>query len=151
MNTFELSNEPELSGVPSNLDRKGLDNSVLLNNARWFAKIRWFIILLFCLAGMSGWFFPEIIRFLGLTPPKIWPWVLTGILFLANIGFVSMIRGLTINSSRGSIETNIWLQILMDLIVVTILVHIIGSNHAPRASRLTDDTGPASVSHDQDR
>ena len=127
MSSFELSNEPELSSVMPGKGHRGLGNSVLLNNAKWFARIRWFIIFLFLLAGSLGFLIPEIIANLGFTPPHIWPWVLAGILITANACFLIASKKLNSNSSRVSIAANIWLQIIIDLIVVTILVHIIGS------------------------
>lgn len=127
MSIFELPNELELSAVTPSQDRRGLDNSVLLNNAKWFARIRWFIILLFILTGFLGLLIPDTISRLGLTPPHTWPWILAGILITANVGFLLMSARLNSDSSRASIAFNIWLQIIIDLIVVTMLVHMIGS------------------------
>lgn len=104
-----------------------MDNTVLLNNARWFAQIRWLTVLALAFVGISGSLFPLAIRSLGFSPPQFWPWTLAGTLVFANLTFFILDSQLTSDSPRRTIEAHIWLQIAVDLVVLTILTHIIGS------------------------
>jgi two-component system phosphate regulon sensor histidine kinase PhoR len=127
MGTFELlaaSEEPGSIGLP---EQKGLGNDVLLHNARWFTKLRWIAVSAVILAGLAGAFAPALFRASGLIPPVRWPWILAAVLVAANCLFTILAGRLRDDSSQSAIKATIWLQIVIDLIVLTVLVHIIGS------------------------
>ena len=127
MGTFELiaaSEEPGTIGFP---EQEGLGNDVLLHNARWFTKLRWIAVSAVILAGLAGRFAPALFRGIGLIPPVGWPWILAAVLIAANCLFTILAERLKDESSQSAIKATIWLQIVIDLIVLTVLVHIIGS------------------------
>ena len=127
MGTFELiaaSEEPGSIGLP---EQGGLGNDVLLHNARWFTKLRWIAVSAVILAGLAGTFAPAFFRGIGLVPPVRWPWILAAVLVAANCLFTILAGRLRDDSSQSAIKATIWLQIVIDLIVLTVLVHIVGS------------------------
>ena len=127
MGTFELitsSVEPGSIGLPK---QEGLGNDVLLHNARWFTKLRWIAVSTVLLAGLAGTFAPAFFRGIGLIPPVRWPWIMAAVLVAVNCLFTILAGRLKDDSSQNAIKATIWLQIVVDLIVLTVLVHIIGS------------------------
>ena len=127
MGTFELIASREGLGVREPSERKGLGSAVLLHNARWFTQVRWIVVSVFVVTGLAGNLVPGTIRSLGLIPPTRWPWILAGAIALANIFFRVLVRRLKEDSPRRAVEANIWLQIVVDMMLVTALVHIVGS------------------------
>lgn len=108
-------------------DRKGSSGAILLRNTLWFMRLRWLVILVFIMAGLLGRFVPEVIKNIGFFPSTMGPWILAGVLLLANASYYILTRRLTEDSPVKNIKINTWLQIAVDLIVLTILVHVIGS------------------------
>lgn len=127
MPTFELipPRTDQESRKPSGND--GIGSAVLLHNARWFTRIRWIVVFVLLAAGIACVLAPGIIRNIGINPPTRWPWVMAGALVLANTFFCVLVNRLTERSPRGRVEANIWLQIIIDLVMVTFLVHLVGS------------------------
>ncbi len=127
MGTFELifSQDDDRLGGPSG--QKRLGSAVLLYNALWFTRVRWIVVFVFTILGLTGTLMPGRWKNAGLVPPTRWPWVLAGTLIMANIFFYIFTRRLNEDSPNRAVEANIWLQIIVDLIVVTVMVHMIGS------------------------
>ncbi len=127
MATFELvalKEDSELHGPPGQ-DKLGI--SVLLHNARWFTRVRWIVVGVFIIVGLAGILTPGFFEAGGLVLPSRWPWVLAAILIVANIPLSIIVTRLKDDSPNLAIESNIWIQISVDLLVVTLLVYIIGS------------------------
>jgi signal transduction histidine kinase len=127
MSTVELKPSADDSGSGLPEDQRGLGNAVLLLNARWFTGIRWIVVAAFVAVGMAGHLSPDITQQLGFVPPRTWPWILAGILCAANLVFLLMLRHLNPDSPVRATETNLWLQIAVDLVILSVLVHKVGS------------------------
>lgn len=127
MATYELSPPKDSPPLPASADGDSMAKDLLRRNARWFTKVRWGITALVVMAGAAGWLAPETLRSLGLVPPVRWPWLTAAALAVANTGFGLLVRRLGDKSSRRLIEANIWLQIVLDLLILTVVVHIMGS------------------------
>ena len=129
MSTFELdpSREPPESAEAT--DPKGLAPVVLRQNIRWFIRLRWIMAAVCALFGAACTLAPDALRRLTLTPPALWPWVVAALLVLANAVFTVLARRLGDRPARAAIQTHIWLQILSDLVMMTAVVHFIGSTH----------------------
>ncbi len=100
---------------------------LLLENARWFTQVRWAVSAAFIAAGMIGWLIPEALHSLALSVPFVWLLALAGVLAAANLVFLAVGRSLTRNPSRAAVDALLWSQIGLDLVVVTLLVHALGS------------------------
>ena len=128
MNTFELNPEPQPpSGSRICADTLGLGTSVLVFNARWFTRVRWLVVTLFVATAVISSLFPQCLGFFGFVAPARWPWYLAAILGAANVVFTILVWRLTEDSSRAPVVASLWLQIGLDLMVVTVVVHYVGS------------------------
>ncbi|HEB10901.1 MAG TPA: hypothetical protein ENI06_06775 [Spirochaetales bacterium] len=127
MSTFELNEAKEKTELSKPSGQVGLSSAVLLHNARWFTQIRWIVVSVFIMMGMAGYLLPESMKRLGLIIPFRWLWILAGVLIIANAIFCFLVFHFKEDYPSRSIKANIWLQIGVDLIVVTVLVHLVGS------------------------
>ncbi len=126
MATFRLATAEEKS--QEHVTQKGLGSELLLHNARWFTRIRWTVAAVFVLAATAGYLISDTLAKVGLRVPSIWLGSLAGVLLLANVAFVIMMRG-SRELSQKAIQANLWMQIIVDLIVVTLVVHAMGSTN----------------------
>lgn len=127
MGTFRLDPSPPQGASPQPSGWEGLGSAVLLQNARWFTQIRWVAVVVLTLFAAAGSGAPEAFRSLRLEPPGAWPWVLAGFLTLVNILIVATLHWLSPRATRAAVVANIWMQIVVDLLVLTVLVHLVGS------------------------
>jgi len=100
---------------------------LLVKNELWFCRLRWIaigILLVFAAAGHA----PGLFARLGLRASPLWPFVSAGVLTIANVAFLIHARLLdrSPSPSRG-VAVNLWGQIVIDLLVLTVVVHFIGS------------------------
>lgn len=109
------------------LEGKGLAGAVLLNNGRWFAKVRWIITSVFIFTGLAGWIFRGNFTKAGISIPYFWLWGMAAGLALLNVAFLLHIKKVARSSDSGQIKLNVWLQIFCDLFVISVLVYKIGS------------------------
>ncbi len=67
----------------------------------------------------------------GIRLDAVWPLGIAGVLALANAGYLAMLR-VTRNSPNlaAAAHRGLWLQILVDLAVLTVVVHFLGSVHS---------------------
>ena len=127
METLErnpLPSDPSESNLPP---QQSFSSVVLLSNAHWFIKIRWTITIVFVCAGLFSYFARDLILSLGFVPAVCWPYVFAVVLSAANILLLHMANKLSDKSSHLAVEVHLWLQIVLDLIIVTVLVYIVGS------------------------
>ena len=121
-------NLPLVAPAPQELPEEVVDGSLLLHHAEWFCKLRWLVVAamlaLALLALLAG---PWLLRH-GIRLEVVWPLGVAGVLALANAGYLAMLRvttrgmHLTAAARRG-----LWLQIVVDLAVLTAVVHFLGS------------------------
>jgi signal transduction histidine kinase len=123
---FALTNaqEADADRMPTG-DRLG--STVLVHNIRWFIRIRWVVVIALIMAAIISHFVPVIVTALVLLPPDKWPWVVAAFLAAANLLFWVLSHRLTAFSPDRFVRGNLWLQIVVDLVIVTILVHFVGS------------------------
>jgi signal transduction histidine kinase len=105
------------------------DGLLLLHHAVWFCKLRWLVIAvmlaLAVIAHVSGaWLHDE----RGIRLEAGWPLAVAGILVLTNIAYLSMLPAAR-RSPNPAVAAHrlLWLQILVDLAVLTVVVHFLGS------------------------
>ena len=106
--------------------RQPFPASLLVTNAVWYCRLRWAIILILAAFGFLGRL-GEWMEHLALRPPGGWPFVTAGILVLTNVGFLVDIRTLRRVNSSNRAAIHLWVQIVSDLVVLTAVVHFIGS------------------------
>ena len=100
MGTFELIPSREGPVVREPSEQEGLGSAVLLHNARWFTKVRWIVVSVFLAMGLAGHLIPGMMRNLGVVPPTRWPFILAGVIALANVLFRALVRRLKEDAPR---------------------------------------------------
>ncbi len=112
----------------------GLSEDVLLANIFWFIRLRWVVVAVF--VGLEAMALFASDRFLswGFVVPSRWPWVLA--VALATVNVLHYRWGLRlarlVNADQGRtrkslLYTNLWTQIVVDLVVLALVVHFVGS------------------------
>lgn len=127
MSTIEITpfSDDSMAVLPE--DQQGMGNAVLLLNANWFVKIRWMVVGVLLAYALAGRLLPGLTMQMGFAPQRVWPWVLACILCAANLVFLVLLKGVKPDSPVRLTESNLWLQIVLDLLVLTVLVHKVGS------------------------
>ena len=122
--SYELPLPQEL---PADAEIKGserpLPESLLVQNALWFCRVRWLIIATLVSYGILGQF-PVSVHYFGIRPPGAWPFVTAAVLTLYNLAFLFFARTKT---SWAGTMFNLWCQIIADLLVLTAVVYFVGS------------------------
>ena len=121
---YELSLSQE---IPANPEAKGperpFSESLLVHNVSWFCQFRWLVIAILLSYGVVG-LFPQLIDPFGIRRPGVWPFTTAAILVLSNLAFLYLARTRT---APVQIMTNLWGQIILDLVILTGVVYFIGS------------------------
>ena len=126
MGTFRLETGPPQAAFPLPSGWEGLGGSVLLHNARWFTQIRWAVVALIAVFGAVAAWAPGLLNAVGIVPPSLWPWVLAATLATINLLIMVLLQRMAPPPARGKVVANIWLQIVADLLVLTVLVYLVG-------------------------
>jgi signal transduction histidine kinase len=100
-----------------------LPEVLLVQNALWFCKFRWLIIVTFVFYGILG-LFPGVVGYFGIRSPGAWPFATAGVLILSNLVFLYLAQAKTFWA--GTVF-NLWSQITADLVVLTAVVYFVGS------------------------
>jgi len=111
-----------------------LPESMLLENALWFCQLRWIAIVILLGFGVLD-LIGDFAGRLGFRAGQAWPFAAGGVLILGNIVFWGHARWAKHAGRLRAAGKNLWGQILVDLLVVTAMVHFVGSleTYAPFA------------------
>ena len=105
-----------------------VDGALLLRHAEWFCKLRWLVIAamlaLAAAARLAGpWLLGQ-----GIRLESGWPLAVAGVLALANTAYLAMLRAARNSPDpAAAAHRDLWMQILVDLAVLTAVVHFLGS------------------------
>lgn len=103
-----------------------LSESILASNVLWFCRLRWFVVGALVSLGIMGQF-DEFIGWFGLSPPGLWPFVMAGVLVLCNTAYLIEAYYRRSSDSPSTSVANLRAQIVLDLMVLTVVVHFMGS------------------------
>ena len=118
-----------LPDAPAGHAAAGLCSKLLLHNATWFTHIRWVVIGLLAAAGTAGLLASDaLLATAGFQRPGLWLLTLAGVLVLLNLVSIRWCQGLKRSASRswGAVSTNLWFQIVTDLLVLSVVVLQVG-------------------------
>lgn len=109
-----------------------LSDVILKKNILWFMDLRKIVIAVFTIFGVFSFVFSKHLSQIGITAPGYWPLGIAFILLIANLGFRLLAN---IEPAKGALSPagNIWLQIIIDLLALTAVVHFTGSTGTPSA------------------
>ena len=100
--------------------------TLLFRSILWFCRLRWTLAGGLAAFGVLG-LFPDLLPRIGLKVHPAWPLALAAVLALANVAFLLHARHLTRLPTPHGTEANLWTQITVDLLVLTVVVHYMGS------------------------
>jgi two-component system, OmpR family, phosphate regulon sensor histidine kinase PhoR len=106
-----------------------LSDDVLLRNAQWFVKLRWIVIAFLCFFQTLTLLAKNGLNAIGIECKGFWPLVIAVILSAANLWY-----SFSLKKNRGrafSPAVNIWTQVTVDLLCLTVVVHFLGSTGNP--------------------
>jgi two-component system phosphate regulon sensor histidine kinase PhoR len=132
--SYELLAAPSRPSGPLPADdaaSEALPETLLIGNVLWFIRLRWVSISCLFVFGAMAFLPYTLFAPLGLRPPNVWPFVAGGILFAANLGFLWHAEWMVRQPPGHGAVLNLWSQIIVDLVVLTILVHFLGSLQTP--------------------
>ncbi len=95
-------------------------------NARWFCQLRWIVAGVLMTAALAA-YFPAWTDWFEVRLLPSWLLVSATVLILANGGYLAVLKRLPPNASSGSLRVHLWCQIAVDLVVLTAVVHSLGS------------------------
>lgn len=99
---------------------------LLLDNVLWFCRLRWTVIGMLVIFALAG-FFPGVFERVGLRSYVTEPLVIAAVLVLTNLCFLAHARRLRSLGPVAGARANLWVQIVSDLLVLTAVVHYLGS------------------------
>lgn len=121
---YELSPPGEMP-LSKEIDtsEKHLSESLLVHNVSWFCQFRWLVIIILLTYGLTGRF-NQLIEPFGIRPPSVWPFGIAAVLIVSNFAFLYLARMRTFSAQ---IMSNLWGQITVDLVILTVVVYFLGS------------------------
>ncbi len=133
---YELSpHRPDAPPAPDDAGRDALPTRALLRqHAVWFCRLRWIVAGVLAATGLAacwpGW--PE---WFAASLPPAWLLACAAALAAVNVAYLLTLRRLPADSPAGSVRRHLWCQVVVDLIVLTAVVHAVGGRltYAPVA------------------
>ena len=107
-----------------------LSDEVLIGNARWFIIFRWGVIGILILFQIVAVIASDTLTEAGITHQQGWPLAITLVLCIANIVCIYALDSRR-QSRYNSPSINIWAQIIIDLLCLSVVVHFVGSIATP--------------------
>jgi two-component system, OmpR family, phosphate regulon sensor histidine kinase PhoR len=101
-------------------------SSLSVENIFLYCLFRWVVIAVLILFGIVS-AFPGILDTFYLRSNLHWPFVIAGLLVIMNILVLRHARSISKTGNERSIYVNMWHQIFFDLILLTLVVHYVGS------------------------
>jgi two-component system, OmpR family, phosphate regulon sensor histidine kinase PhoR len=104
-------------------------NTVMLRrHASWFCRLRWIAIAALAALGAAGWASTSFLTVPGFHVDADVPLLASGVLVILNVISIMVLRN-SVHSVRSGLWARriLWLQIVIDLVVLTGVVHSIGS------------------------
>lgn len=107
-----------------------LSDEVLIGNARWFIIFRWVVIAVLLIFQIFALVASDTLTEIGITHQQGWPVVITALLCIANILYIYALD-FRKQTKYNSPSINIWAQIIVDLLCLSVVVHFVGSIATP--------------------
>lgn len=111
-------------------DKLKLSDDVLISNIRWFITFRWALIVTLVFFEILMLSASDVLTQFGISEQKKWPVAVIIVLVIANIAYIFALDHCK-PSKYNSPTVNLWIQIIVDLICLSVVVHYIGSTTTP--------------------
>lgn len=104
------------------------DELILLQNQAWFCSLRWLAIAGLGILGLFAILTTTALPLPGLHLEPAWPLAAAGTLLVLNVAYLGLMRGTALSARRAvRARQGLWIQIVLDLAVLTVVVHWLGS------------------------
>lgn len=130
MATFELSWRAQDTKAGAAGADQLLSDVILQNNIRWFIQLRWIVVAVFLCLQMAETVLPNWLARAGIYLHGPWPMYVAMALVITNLSF-GWLRRTPCGHRRIAANTHLWLQIVSDLVCLTVVVHFSGSTNTP--------------------
>ncbi len=107
-----------------------LSDDVLISNIRWFITFRWVLISILVFLEILMLTASDALAQLGISEQQKWPIAIIIVLVVANISYIFALNYRK-PSKYNSPSINLWVQIIVDLICLSVVVHYVGSTSTP--------------------
>ncbi len=125
---FELPAAPAPAPPPQEGPGQGaarsLPEPMLLSNLVWFCWLRWVVVTILVAFGLLS-LCPGMVVPLGLRSVILWPFAIAALLGAVNLVFHTRLLIGSFTPQRT--DVNLWSQIVLDLVILTAVVHYSGS------------------------
>ena len=111
-------------------DKLKLSDDVLISNIRWFITFRWALIVTLVFFEILMLSASNVLTQFGISEQQKWPVAIIIILVVANIAYIFALDRCK-PGKYNSPSINLWVQIIVDLICLSVVVHYIGSTTTP--------------------
>ena len=111
----------------------GPDEPFLLDNGAWFCRLRWLVVAAMSVLAAAAWLGAGVLPRIGIRAEPGWPLGVAAVLIFVNWAYAAWIRRAPQGQRRRVLARGLWLQILLDLAVLTVVIHYLGSleSYAP--------------------
>ena len=123
LSTAEPGSQAPVSGGTA----ASLQEALLIDNLLWFVRLRWVAIFVLVIFGLASLAAHDLFPPLGLRPQTGWPIFISVLLCLANLAYLTHARLIVRNPLRRGAAWNLWTQIVVDLLALTMVVYFLGS------------------------
>lgn len=107
-----------------------LSDEVLIGNAHWFIIFRWAVIAVLLIFQVFALIASDALTKIGITQQQGWPFAVTAVLGIANVLYIYALDFLP-RTKYNTPSINIWVQIIVDLLCLSVVVHYVGSIATP--------------------
>lgn len=111
-------------------DKLKLSDDVLISNIRWFITFRWALIVTLVFFEILMLSASNVLTQFGISEQQKWPVAIIIVLIVANIAYIFALDRFK-PGKYNSPSINLWVQIIVDLICLSVVVHYIGSTTTP--------------------
>lgn len=101
------------------------DRALLRQNAHWFCHLRWIVSGGLAMLAVAG--VPEWTTAIGLSVRPTWPLAAASLLAAVNLVYETVLRRWPRDTTAGRIRLLLWIQIVIDLMILTLVTHFVGS------------------------
>ena len=129
MHTYTLKSDQNETPVTHEIVEKYYEyfsNSMVIDNIKWYCHFRWVAISFLFVFGILS-FFPEFYQSINFKPYQTWPFFVAAILVLGNLLFTKHALSHAESKTLRDFTINVWYQVIFDLILLTTVVHFVGS------------------------
>jgi two-component system, OmpR family, phosphate regulon sensor histidine kinase PhoR len=121
-----LSRESDVEPVDGDDIEAAWEEALLRENSLWFCRLRWIVVSLLILTGTAIWILGGRLTDWGIRLSPAWPLSAAVVLAVANLVYIRLIPSSQTTNNVLSERLKLWIQIVVDLIVLTVVIHCLG-------------------------